>query len=449
MATSLTLGNQQIAGNDMLIKGIIESISTVNQFYQMLPFKGIHGNALAYNRELVGQDQMDLVNTLDTGASSINKDSQRFSRHSTELTTIIGDAQVNGLVQAVGSDFNDATAIQVAAKAKGIGRSYMNLLINGTSVLGGSGRTSGTPTFTDVSDITVEDFVYNVATAVLKTNPKATYDLSGSGDTGKAVTLTNLQADMDGLTTNNTILSLTIGTETFTMAVGASTALVSAGSTASGSTSVTLTTKGVLVYNAAINLINGYVGFDGLGALLHADQTDVGSAADIDVTTAAGAAAFFLALDTMIDRVHDKDGMVDYIMMHSRGVRKYSTALRSISAAGYDDVMEVKNSSGGVMKVQSYRGIPIFRNDFIQQSGGLAALTAGDGTVSTDDHCYVGTLDDGTFTHGICGLTASKAAGMQVQKIGARENVDAEITRVKWYCGLANFSELGLVRGTV
>ena len=38
---------------------------------------------------------------------------------------------------------------------------------------------------------------------------------------------------------------------------------------------------------------------------------------------------------------------------------------------------------------------------------------------------------------------------MQVQKLGARENYDADITRVKWYCGLANFSELGLVKGLI
>jgi hypothetical protein len=139
----------------------------------------------------------------------------------------------------------------------------------------------------------------------------------------------------------------------------------------------------------------------------------------------------------MIDQVRDKDGMVDYIMMHSRGVRQYTGFLRAISAAGYDDVMEVKMSSGGIMKVQSYRGIPIFRNDFIQTTAG------------SENHVYVGTLDDGTFTHGITGLTAAKSAGMQVQKLGARENVDAEITRVKWYCGLASFSELGLVRGSV
>ena len=47
----LTLGTQRDLTNDMLIKGIIDSVVTVNQFYAMLPFKGIQGNALAYNRE--------------------------------------------------------------------------------------------------------------------------------------------------------------------------------------------------------------------------------------------------------------------------------------------------------------------------------------------------------------------------------------------------------------
>ena len=126
----LTLGTQRDLTNDMLIKGIIDSVVTVNQFYAMLPFKGIEGNALAYNREGT-TDQMSLVGTVNTAHTTILKNAQEFTRHSTELTTLIGDAQVNGLVQAVGSDFHDATAVQVAAKAKGIGRSYMNLLING------------------------------------------------------------------------------------------------------------------------------------------------------------------------------------------------------------------------------------------------------------------------------------------------------------------------------
>ena len=81
-------------------------------------------------------DQQNLVNVFNTGGvNSINKEQETFTRHSTELTTIIGDAQVNGLVQAVGSDFHDATAVQVAAKSKGIGRRYMDLLIHGNETV--------------------------------------------------------------------------------------------------------------------------------------------------------------------------------------------------------------------------------------------------------------------------------------------------------------------------
>jgi hypothetical protein len=192
---------------------------------------------------------------------------------------------------------------------------------------------------------------------------------------------------------------------------------------------VKMSSGGVIVQHKVMDALHGAAGFDGLDSLVSSDM--------IVTTTVADSNAYFTHLDHLIDSVQDKDGMVDYIMMHSRGVRDYTSHLRGVSAAGYDDVMEVKMSSGGVMKVQSYRGIPIFRNDFVQATAGAA------------NHVYVGTLDDGTFTHGISGLTASKSSGMQVQKIGARENVDADITRVKWYCGLASFSELGLVRGSV
>ena len=74
-----------------------------------------------------------------------------------------------------------------------------------------------------------------------------------------------------------------------------------------------------------------------------------------------------------------------------------------------------------------------------------AGFAGGDTTDSS--FIYAGTIDDGSLSHGICGLTALKSAGMQVQRLGAMEDSDADITRVKWYCGLAHFSELGLVRG--
>ena len=399
----LTLSNQRDLTNDMLIKGIIDSVVTVNQFYSMLPFKGIQGNALAYNRESF-IDQMDLVSVLNTDGGMISKAQQTFTRHSTELTTLIGDAQVNGLIQAVGSDYNDATAVQIAAKAKGLGRKYMDLLINGNN-----------EAFTITSDITVAQVVaiLNRAGALL--------------NDGTAITDSNL----DGATI--IISSHTGGVsspETFVDVLDGTT---------------NLTAQGVLALNFASNIAGGYTGFDGLDTLatnVLANGYTLGSDA------AFNGNAILNYLDSLIDRVKDKDGMVDYMMMNSAGVRKITAAFRGVGT-GFD-MMDVKSSSGAVMSVQSYRGVPIFRNDFIGSaavSNQATSRAGGDDTNATN--IFVGTLDDGSMTHGICGLTAVKSAGMQVQKLGAMELTDADITRVKWYCGLAHFSDLGLVRGNL
>ena len=397
----LTLGTQRDLTNDMLIKGIIDSVVTVNQFYNMLPFKGIQGNALAYNRELAGADQMLLVNIADTALSSINKEQQKFSRHSTELTTIIGDAQVNGLIQAVGSDYNDATAVQVAAKAKGIGRTYMNSLINGelgayTAVASGDTVSGYVGLINDAQDTTYTsaDLLGTTVTVVIRGVPFVAPLLA------TATTLTVV-----GAAANNLILRIA--------------AIVANSTTRKTST-------------------NGPSAFDGLENFVLASNNVINPSSGTSGDARLG------YLDQIIDRVHDKDGMVDYLMMNSAGVRKITQAFRTVGT-GFD-MMDVKTSSGGVMQVQSYRGVPIFRNDFVGV-GDRAGYAGGDGNDSAT--VYAGTIDDGSFSHGICGLTALKSAGMQVQKLGARENVDADITRVKWYCGLAHFSELGLVRGRI
>ena len=396
----LTLGNQRDLTNDMLIKGIIDSVVTVNQFYQMLPFKGIQGNALAYNRES-NVDQQTLVDNVNTAFSGINKNQQTFSRHSTELTTLIGDAQVNGLIQAVGSDFNDATAVQVAAKAKGIGRSYMNLLINGNE--GGTFAVSSTITTADLLALLIAARVTIGGT------------VAASGTTLSAASAAYVLVPASGTVRSATTFSASIGA----LADGV----------------FTLTANSAVFLNSVSAVVNGFAGFDGLSVL-----------ATNTVATQSGTTGNdrLAQLDVLIDRVHDKDGMVDYMMMNSAGVRKITQAFREVGT-GFD-MMDVKSSSGALMSVQSYRGVPIFRNDFIG-SGATTGFAGGDGNDSTD--IYVGTLDDGSLSHGICGLTAMNSAGMQVQRLGAMEDIDADITRVKWYCGLAHFSELGLIKGAL
>ena len=88
-------------------------------------------------------------------------------------------------------------------------------------------------------------------------------------------------------------------------------------------------------------------------------------------------------------------------------------------------------------QVVAYAGIPILRNDNIpidQTRGGTTTATS----------IFAGTFDDGSRSHGIAGLTAQNAAGINVVDVGESETLDEHIWRVRWYTGLALFSEKGL-----
>ncbi len=151
-------------------------------------------------------------------------------------------------------------------------------------------------------------------------------------------------------------------------------------------------------------------------------------------TGANGAALSFAILDELMDLVVDKDGQVDYITMHSRTLRSYKALLRSLGGASVNEVVELPSGA----EVPAYSGTPIFRNDYIPTN-----QTKGTGG-ATKTTIFAGTLDDGSRTHGIAGLTASQAAGIQIVDVGEAEDADQHIWRVKWYCGLALFSEKGL-----
>lgn len=150
-------------------------------------------------------------------------------------------------------------------------------------------------------------------------------------------------------------------------------------------------------------------------------------------TGASGGALSFAFLDEGMDLVTDKDGQVDYITMPARTLRSYKALLRALGGASINEV--VKLPSGA--EVPAYSGVPIFRNDYIPVD-----QVKGSGSAQTS--VFFGTFDDGSRTHGIAGLTASQASGIQVVPVGEKEDADEFIWRVKWYCGLALFSEKGL-----
>lgn len=169
--------------------------------------------------------------------------------------------------------------------------------------------------------------------------------------------------------------------------------------------------------------------FPGLLSLVDASQI---------ITANAGAGngdvISFAYLDQLIDLVTDKDGQVDYLLMNARPLRAYLALLRALGGASISDVVTLPSGE----QVPAYRNIPIFRNDYIPTNQ----------TTGTSTNCttvFAGTLDDGSMTHGISGLTAmNDQAGMQIDEVGISETKDETITRVKWYCGMALYSLRGL-----
>lgn len=127
---SVTLAESAKLTQDMLLSGVIENVITVNRFFEVLPFMPIEGSALAYNRENVLGD----VQVAGVDDSITAKAAATFTQITSSLTTIIGDAEVNGLIQATRSNKQDQTAAQVASKAKSAGRKFQDMLINGSGV---------------------------------------------------------------------------------------------------------------------------------------------------------------------------------------------------------------------------------------------------------------------------------------------------------------------------
>lgn len=297
---SVTLLESAKLTQDEMVVGVIENVITVNRMFELLPFEGIEGNALAYNRENALGD----VQALGVGGTVTAKAAATFTQVTSTLTTIIGDAEVNGLIQATRSNMgNDQTAIQIASKAKSAGRTYQDYLINGSGV------------------------------------------------------------------SNQ---------------------------------------------------------FAGLLALCASGQKAA--------TGTDGGALSFAFMDETMDLVTDKDGAVDYFSMHARTIRSFMALLRGLGGASISDVVQLPSGA----TVPAYRGVPILRNDWIpttqtKGSGGAVKTTF-----------FAGTLDDGSRTHGIAGLTSSVNSGMQVVDVGEAETKDERIWRIKWYCGLAMFSEKGL-----
>lgn len=115
----------KLSNND-LVAGVIEEIITKEGLFALLPFVRTNGKAYVYNREATISEApfVDPNATLAEGAST-------FTEITTNLRIIAGDVDVDKFIQGTESDTSNQLAIQIAMKAKGIGRTFKNALVNG------------------------------------------------------------------------------------------------------------------------------------------------------------------------------------------------------------------------------------------------------------------------------------------------------------------------------
>lgn len=184
---------------------------------------------------------------------------------------------------------------------------------------------------------------------------------------------------------------------------------------------------GRLFQNQMINgdATNPTDSFDGLLRLIAAAQK---------VTPSTnGDALSFALLDTMMDLVKSKDGQVDFFMMPARTIRSYMALLRALGGASINEVITLPNGA----QQMAYRGVPIFKNDWIP-------VNQTQGATNTCTTVFAGCFDDGSGKVGVSGLTSEENSGVFVTEVGESETKNETITRVRFYAGLAVFSELSI-----
>lgn len=109
-------------------RGIIEEIIDQDELFALVPFVQSDDKVYSYVREgtLSEGDFLDAYEDVPEGAAT-------FTPVNTSLKVLAGQVMIDSFTAEVQSKLNDQVAIQIAAKAKGLGRKFRNALVNGDS----------------------------------------------------------------------------------------------------------------------------------------------------------------------------------------------------------------------------------------------------------------------------------------------------------------------------
>lgn len=101
--------------NDLLLRGVIDTIVRESSVLQLLPFMDVTGTAVTYNREAT----MPAASFYDVG-DTWTEATPTFTQVTANLRILGGDADVDNFLQATYADPNDLEAETIAKRAKAV-----------------------------------------------------------------------------------------------------------------------------------------------------------------------------------------------------------------------------------------------------------------------------------------------------------------------------------------
>jgi HK97 family phage major capsid protein len=114
---------------DMMLRGVIETIVTESMILELLPFMDVTGTAVTRNRETT----LPATNFFDVG-DTWTEATPTFTQATAALKIMGGDADVDNFLQATYADPNDIEAEVIAARAKSVAYKF-----NETFMIGNTG----------------------------------------------------------------------------------------------------------------------------------------------------------------------------------------------------------------------------------------------------------------------------------------------------------------------
>jgi len=125
---ALTLVQAAKLSNDVLLKGVIETIITESELLRYIPFIDIVGNGLTYNQE----NTLPTAGYYDVG-DTWTESTPTFTQQTATLKILGGDADVDEFLRQTRSNIQNLKAIVTDLKSKAIARTFEESAVYGSS----------------------------------------------------------------------------------------------------------------------------------------------------------------------------------------------------------------------------------------------------------------------------------------------------------------------------